>query len=404
MSEGSGGRTSVSTQRMVELLQRMVKVNTVNPPGDEHKLAKLIYDTLSVSGLECQLHQVDENRSNIVVTLKGKDSTLKKIYFNGHLDTVPIGEQPWTFNPFEAEIKDGRMYGRGTTDMKGGVAAILETMLILQENKFSLEQDVVFVGTVGEEVDCLGARAAIETGLIENPGAILIAEPSSMDLYIAHKGALWLEIRTFGKTAHGSMPDEGTNAIDSMMYILEELKNFKLDEVDDLLGVMSQSTNTIQGGVATNVVPDYCTLNLDFRTISASQNSKILNELDIIIAKLTDTKVEFQANYVVLQNLEPLKNNNESALIKKLQLTNQEMNQKGAHSQSANYYTDGSVFRKHFDCPILICGAGDPTQAHQPDESILISKLEKSVEFYLRVVETYQEFNKINDWEMKINK
>jgi len=389
---------------MVEFLQRMVKVNTVNPPGDEQNLAKLIYDNLSVNGLECQLHQVDENRSNIVVTLKGKDSTLKKLYFNGHLDTVPIGEQPWTFNPFGAEIKDGRMYGRGTTDMKGGVAAILETMLILQENKFSLEQDIVFVGTVGEEVDCLGARAAIETGLIDNPGAILIAEPSSIDLYIAHKGALWLEIRTFGKTAHGSMPDEGTNAIDSMMYIQEEIKNLKLDEVDDLLGVMSQSTNTIQGGVATNVVPDYCTLNLDIRTISSTQNSEILNELDIIIARLTDTKVEFQANYVVLQNLEPLKNNNESVLIRKLQVLNQEMDQMGAYSQSANYYTDGSVFRKHFDCPILICGAGDPNQAHQPDESILISELEKSVEFYLRVVETYQEFNKINVCEMEINK
>jgi len=389
---------------MVELLQRMVKVNTVNPPGNEQKLAKLIYDTLSISGLECQLHEVDVNRSNVVVTLKGKDSTLKKLYFNGHLDTVPIGEQPWTFNPFGAEIKDGRMYGRGTTDMKGGVAAILETMLILQENKISLEQDVVFVGTIGEEVDCLGARAAIETGLIENPGAILIAEPSSMDLYIAHKGALWLEIRTFGKTAHGSMPDEGTNAIDSMMYIQEELKKLKLDEVDDLLGVMSQSTNTIQGGVATNVVPDYCALNLDIRTISATQNSEILKELDIIIARLTDTKEDFQANYVVLQNLEPLKNTNESALIKKLQLSNQEMDRIGADSQSANYYTDGSVFRKYFDCPILICGAGDPTQAHQPDESILISELEKSVEYYLRVVETFQEFNNINEWEMEINK
>lgn len=389
---------------MLELLQRMVKVNTVNPPGDEQKLAQLIDDTLSDSGLECRLHQVDENRSNIVVTLKGKDPTLKKLYFNGHLDTVPIGEQPWAYNPFEAEIKDGRMYGRGTTDMKGGVAAILETMLILQEREYSLEQDVVFIGTVGEEVNCLGARAAIETGLIENPGAILIAEPSSMDLYIAHKGALWLEIRTFGKTAHGSMPDKGTNAIDSIMYILEELKNVKLDEVDDLLGVLSRSTNTIQGGVAPNVVPDYCTLTLDFRTISASQNAKILNELDIIIARLTATKVGFQANYVVLQNLEPLTNKDESTFIEKLQLTNQEMNQKGEYRLSANYYTDGSVFRKHFDCPILICGAGDPAQAHQPDESIGISELEKSVEFYLRVVETYQKVNKVTEGKMEINK
>jgi len=388
---------------MVELLQEMVKVNTVNPPGDEQKLAELICEFISDHGLECQLHQIDENRSNIVVTLRGKDPTLKKLYFNGHLDTVPIGKQPWTVNPFGAEIKEGRIYGRGTTDMKGGVAALLETMIVLKENQFSLEQDVVFIGTVGEEVDCLGARAAVEKGLIENPGAILIAEPSCLDLYIAHKGALWLEIRTYGKTAHGSMPTEGINAIDSMMYILNEIKNMKLDDVDDLLGIMSHSINVIKGGVATNVVPDYCTLNLDFRTVTATQNYKILNEIDVIIGRLSDTSIGFKADYAVLQNLDPLKNINESAFIKKLQHTNQQMYQKSIQNLSANYYTDGSVFRKYFECPIVIYGAGDTALAHQPDESISISDLEKSVDFYLRIVDTYQEFNKKKEKELQIN-
>ena len=384
---------------MVELLQRMVKVNTVNPPGDEQELAELICDFISDQGLECQLHQVDENRSNIVVILRGKDSTLKKLYFSGHLDTVPIGEQPWTVNPFGAEIKDGRIYGRGTTDMKGGVAALLETMLILKESQFPLEQDVIFVGTIGEEVDCLGARTAVERGLIENPGAILIAEPSSLDLYEAHKGALWLEIRTYGKTAHGSMPEEGINAIDSMMYILNELQKLKLDDVDDLLGMMSSSINVINGGVATNVVPDYCTLNLDFRTVTASQNQIILNKIEAIIASLSDANVGFESDYAVLQNLEPLTNENENALIKKLRRTNL----KSKQNRSAKYYTDGSVFRKHFDGPILICGAGDPTLAHQPDESISIDDLEKSVELYLQLVDIYQENNKTMEKELHYN-
>ena len=389
----------MNSNRMVELLRRMVKVNTVNPPGDEQELAELICDFISDQGLECQLHQVDENRSNIVVILRGKDSTLKKLYFSGHLDTVPIGEQPWTVNPFGAEIKDGRIFGRGTTDMKGGVAALLETMLILKESQFPLEQDVVFVGTIGEEVDCLGARTAVESGLIENPGAILIAEPSSLDLYEAHKGALWLEIRTYGKTAHGSMPEEGINAIDSMMYILNELQKLKLDDVDDLLGMMSSSINVINGGVATNVVPDYCTLNLDYRTVTASQNQIILNKIESIIASLSDANVGFESDYVVLQNLEPLTNENENALITKLR----QMNQKSNQNRSAKYYTDGSVYRTHFDGPILICGAGDPTLAHQPDESISINDLEKSVELYLQLVGIYQENNKTMEKELHYN-
>lgn len=388
---------------MIELLQRMVKVNTINPPGDEQKLAVLICGFMTSHGLECQLHPIDENRSNIVVILRGKDPTLKKLYFNGHLDTVPIGEQPWTVHPFGAEIKDGRIYGRGTTDMKGGVAALLETMIILKERQFPLEQDVVFIGTVGEEVDCRGARVAVEKGLLENPGAIVIAEPSCLDLYTAHKGALWLEIRTYGKTAHGSMPKKGINAIDSMMYMLNELSKLKLEDIDDLLGMMSQSINVINGGVATNVVPDYCTLNLDFRTVTASQNDKILHEIEAIIRRLSDTTDGFRADYVVLQDLEPLKNKNESAFIKKLQHTNQQMYQKSMQNRSANYYTDGSVFRKHFDGPILIYGAGDTALAHQPDESISINDLEKSVEFYLQLLDTYQEFNKTKEKELQIN-
>ncbi len=389
----------MNTKRMVELLQRMVKVNTVNPPGDEQKLAEFICDFISDQGLECQLHQVVENRSNIVVTLRGKDPTLKKLYFSGHLDTVPIGEQPWTVNPFGAEIENGRIYGRGTTDMKGGVAALLETMLILKESRFPLEQDVVFVGTIGEEVDCLGARTAVEKGLIENPGAILIAEPSSLDLYEGHKGALWLEIRTYGKTAHGSMPEEGINAIDSMMYILNELQKLKLDDVDDLLGMMSSSINVINGGVATNVVPDYCAIKLDFRTVTASQNHKILNEVKAIIGRSSDTKVGFESDYAVLQNLEPLTNENESAFIEKLRQTNQ----KSKQNRSAKYYTDGSVFRKHFNGPILIFGAGDPALAHQPDESISINDLEKSVEFYLQLVDIYQKNNITMEKELHFN-
>lgn len=387
---------------MVELLQRMVKINTVNPPGDEQKLADLIFEFVSAYGLECQMHRIDENRSNIVVILKGKNPTLEKLYFSGHLDTVPIGEQPWTIDPFEAEVADGRIYGRGTTDMKGGVAALLETMMVLKETKFSLEQDVVFLGTVGEEVDCLGARKAVEKGLIENPGAIIIAEPSSLDLYIAHKGALWLEIRTYGKTAHGSMPEEGINAIKSMMYILNEIQELQLDEVDDLLGVMSHSINTINGGVATNVVPDYCSVKLDFRTVTASQNHKILSEIDSIIERFSDTKIGLRTDYVVLHNLEPLKNQSQNPFIKSLQQINQEMNHQNIGNSSANYYTDGSVFRECFSGPILIYGAGDTTLAHQPDESISISDLEQSVKFYLHLVETYQISNKKMEKEMQI--
>ncbi|WP_153732759.1 M20 family metallopeptidase [Sporosarcina obsidiansis] len=393
----------MNSNRMVSLLQDMVKINTVNPPGDEQKLAELLCNTISTYGLECKLYQVEKDRTNIVVILRGRNPTQKKIYFNGHLDTVPIGEQPWTTDPFGAEIRDGRIYGRGTTDMKGGIAAFLETMIILKESNYNLEQDIVFVGTVGEEVDCLGAQAAVKQGLIEDPGAIIIAEPSGLDLYVAHKGALWIEIKTYGKTAHGSMPSEGINAIDSMISILTKIKQLKLNDIDELLGTMTQSINIINGGVATNVIPDSCSVNLDFRTVTAKQNHSIMNKIDSVLKNLSKEQLGFKADYTILHNIEPLKNKNESDFIEKLKEVNQEMYGKGMESKGANYYTDGSIFRKHFDCPILIFGAGDTALAHQPDESISIHDLEKSVKFYLKAVDLYQESQIIKEMGMQIN-
>ncbi|SEI90530.1 succinyl-diaminopimelate desuccinylase [Bhargavaea ginsengi] len=380
----------MNRQRMVELLQGLVRIDSVNPPGNELEVAQYICEFASTHGLECDIHTLDEKRANVTVKLRGRDSTLSKVYFNGHLDTVPVGEVAWTTEPFGAEIENGRIYGRGTTDMKGGIAALLESMVAIKESGYELNQDLIFLGTVGEEVDCAGAVAAVESGLLENPGTMIIAEPSALNVYVAHKGALWVEISTYGKTAHGSMPYEGINAVDSMVYLINRLKQLNKEEEHPVLGKMSYSLNTVSGGVATNVVPDLCKTQLDFRTITASQNKSICTEIGLILKELTNTIPNFKAEYSIIHNLEPLSNENDSDFIRRLHLLNGVQTEEGRYL-GANYYTDGSVFRKHMNVPIILYGPGDPELAHQPDESISIANMEKSVAFYMEAIRVYQE-------------
>src|SRR5699024_6223618 len=144
--------------------------------------------------------------------MKGKNSKLKPLVFSGHLDTVPVGDTPWTYDPHSADIIDGRIYGRGACDMKSGVASMLMSMLLLNESVNLPEADVRSEGTAGEEIRWLGARKLVQAREIKGAGGMVIGEPSNRSVYIAHKVALWLKIITYGRNAHGAMPEKGINA------------------------------------------------------------------------------------------------------------------------------------------------------------------------------------------------
>lgn len=339
--------------------------------------------------METKTINCTDTRSNILIYLRGKNKNSKKLYLSGHLDTVPIGEKPWSFNPFEGKESEGRIYGRGACDMKGGVAALIETMIVLKESNIELEHDIIFVGTAGEEVDCLGAKTVIEHDLIENPGAMIIAEPSSSEVFVGHKGVLWIEITTFGKTAHGSMPDQGLNAISAMMTIIEHLKTSSFSASNDLLGNSTMSINRIQGGIAPNVVPDSCSITIDIRTVSENENEQILQKITNIITQLETQDKSFKATLSVLQNSNPLTNNTNNNFIKLAQQLNYDMTNKKISNLGVNYYTDASIFRKYLDIPIIIYGAGNEKLAHQPDEYIEISELVQSVNYYLEIAKSY---------------
>ncbi|MBL4613585.1 MAG: M20/M25/M40 family metallo-hydrolase, partial [Magnetovibrio sp.] len=190
----------------VKLTQQLVRFNTISPDSNEQSCAEYIGKILEESGFRTSYHNFAPGRTSLVARI-GEQSERPPLCFTGHIDTVPLGHKEWSVDPFAADIVDGKLYGRGTSDMKSGVAAFVTALTSIAQ---TLEQGpgVVLVITAGEETGCEGAFHLVGLeGVLGAAGAIVVAEPTSNFPFVGHKGALWLEGEVDGVTAHGSMPD-----------------------------------------------------------------------------------------------------------------------------------------------------------------------------------------------------
>ncbi|WP_289142673.1 M20 family metallopeptidase [uncultured Brevibacillus sp.] len=384
----------VDQEDAISFLQSLIQINSVNPPGAERAVAEAIQKRLMNSGLYVELDFVAEDRSNLLVSLKWDEAENtfrdqgKNLVFSGHFDTVPIGGMDWTYSPFAGERVGERIYGRGATDMKSGVAAMIIAMECLAKSGISLPGNLLFVGTVGEEVDCLGAKQVVKKGQLDHASAIVVSEPTSNQVIVAHKGALWLEVTMFGKTAHGSMPHHGINAISAIHRFMTELSHYHLEHVPHaILGSSTMNIGMIRGGVSPNVVADQCSITLDIRTVPGQNHAKILEEIQQLAKKASESlSASFQVK--VLNDMACVDTPADNPFIRtamKVAGMKQDESPKGV-----NYYTDASVYQPSLDgIPVLIYGPGEPAMAHQPDEWVDVAKYLKSIEYYIDLALVY---------------
>lgn len=375
----------------MNFLKELINTNSVNPPGNEEEIAKIIAKKLKENGIESTLRSLGPNRAYLVARLKGK-GTKKSLVLSGHMDTVPTGDIPWEHEPFDAKEVNGCLYGRGTSDMKSGLAALAMAMIEIAKAKVTLEGDLVLAATAGEEVDCLGAKAMIEDGVLKDAGAMIIGEPSNGEIFVCHKGALWVEIVSYGKTAHGSMPDQGINAIDKMNVFINALYSkfkFKYKE-DAMLGAPTINLGTISGGVRTNVVPDMCRLQIDIRTVPGQNHQEILADIKKLLKEIEGTSdAKFDLN--ILNNLVAVGTSVEDPLIKIALSTASELFNREYKPKGVRYYTDASTFVPGLGnkLPVLFYGPGNETMAHKPNEYVETSKYLDSIKFYKEVAMRY---------------
>lgn len=379
--------TNEEKQEALELLRSMIKTNTVNPPGNEKELAVKLAALMNSEGIEAETVEVLPGRDNLIVRMAGENHG-KLLAATGHLDTVPPGGIPWEHDPFAADVVDGKLYGRGTSDMKSGDAAFLYAMIKLKREGIVPKQDVIFIGTVSEENGSLGAKAFVEAGGMKNVDALLVCEPSSNELDIAHKGAVWVKVKFYGKTAHGSMPDLGVNAVSRAAKFIAAIDAQSFDvKPDDILDMPSCSVNICQGGVATNVVPDYCEVNIDFRTIPGQTAEDIKAYLNKALDSAAKDDKDFKAEIEIMSDLAAVRCPEGASILDAL---DKAAGRKHIR-RGVRFYTDASTLvRDYPEKQVVIYGPGISEMAHQPNEYCEVEQFERFVETYANLLKDYE--------------
>lgn len=363
---------------LIQLTQDLIRFDTINPPGHEEDCARYLAGILEAGGIEVQLEQFGLGRVNLVARVTGEDADAALLCFTGHLDTVPLGNTQWKRDPFGGELADGRLYGRGSCDMKGGVAAMVLAALDLAAAGPTHSQLLLLL-TGGEETGCEGASHFARQARHERVGAVVVGEPTDNRALIGHKGALWLEASTHGVTAHGSAPHEGENAIYKAARAIRKLEAFDFDLAPHgVVGNPTLNLGTIRGGLNTNSVPDLTTMTIDIRTVPGQHHDRIQRELERHMGEGVDLKPMIDLPGIFTTIEEPWVGH----VVGVSSAVTGEPQTAGA----AAYFTDASILKPAFgEPPTIVLGPGHPAMAHRTDEWCSIDRLEQAREIYTRL-------------------
>jgi succinyl-diaminopimelate desuccinylase len=367
-----------TTPSATELTRDLVRLRSINPPGDESACANLLAGILESGGFRVSKHDLAPGRTNLVARLDGS-SDVEPICMTGHMDTVPLGAAPWRRDPLAAERDGDKMYGRGTSDMKSGVAAMARAALDLARLP-GRKAGLVLIFTVGEETGCDGARyLAGLNGVLPKAGALLVGEPTGNVPLIGHKGALWLKAAFKGVTAHGSMPELGDNAVLKAARGVFRLSEHRFDaDRHHHLGGPSLNVGSLHGGANVNSVPDSAEVQIDIRTVPGQSNAAIGKEVARVLGEGAEVSRMVDVG-AVASNPQNEWVSNVFDLYERT--TGSRIDPKGAP-----FFTDASVLVPAMGgIPALILGPGETAMAHKTDEYCHVSKIEAAVALYVEI-------------------
>lgn len=360
-----------------DLLSALIRAPSPNPPGDERAVIDVARSYLaSIPGVIVEDVGVAPERPMLVATLAGAGPG-RTLTFAGHIDTVPVGAG-WTRDPFGAEVADGRLYGRGSSDMKGGVAGFMVAIRQLAVLRDRWQGTVIAHIVPDEEPGGqLGTQVLLKRGLIGGD-AVVVAEPSELCVFRAQKGNIFARLAFTGRSAHGSTPQLGDNAINRALRTAarldQELAPQLAEREHELVGAATISVGTISGGERTNMVPDACVMTVDRRLIPGERADEAIAELERVVGDDADVTYEHvgaafetPADHWLVQAAVEVVDRVRGASCPVGGLVG---------SSDARFYADGAGL------PTIILGPGAMDEAHTPDESVDVALLEASVDAY----------------------
>lgn len=361
----------------VELTRELVRIDTINPQSPERPCAERAGKLLQDAGYAVTMHEFAPGRASLIARREG--GGLPPLCFAGHLDTVPLGAAPWTRDPFGGEIDAGKLYGRGSSDMKSGVAAIVEAALRLARTPLR-KAGLTVVLVAGEETGCEGAaHLAKVPGALGRASALVVGEPTGNKTVIGHKGALWLRARTRGVTAHGSMPQLGVNAVIKAARAVLDLAFFKFEvPADPLLGNPTLNVGTIHGGLNVNSVPDEAEIGIDIRTIPAQKHAELRQRLQAALGP--------DVELTPIVDLEGVRTAEKDPFVQQVLEIASSVSGEKQEPGTATYFTDASVLTPAYGgVPTVVLGPGEMALCHQTDEHCRVDRIEQAVEIYAQL-------------------
>ena len=363
----------------VPLTQELLRFNTINPPGEERACARHLGALLEASGFQVDYYEFAEDRTSLVARLEG-GADQPPICFTGHIDVVPLGRAAWRHEPFAGERDGDTLYGRGSTDMKGAVAAIVLAARRIAELS-NRKAGIVLVFTAGEETRCEGAHhLAAQPDALGSAGAIVVGEPTANQPLVGHKGLVRYHIKTTGVTAHASMPEQGDNAIHKIAEVVRRLQQFDFGVAPHpVMGSPTLNVGTITGGLNINSVPDEAEIGIDIRTIPGQTADEIQERLQAALGSDVGVTNIAREDSVVTDA--------DDAWVQEVYDVMEPLLGRRPEPATAVYFTDGSVLKPAYGGPpTVILGPGEPTCAHKTDEYCSIEKLETAAEAYLEIM------------------
>ena len=362
---------------VISLTQKLIQFKTINPPGSEKEIAEFCGEFLKENGFMVEYFKFAENRLSVVAEAGVTDNDAPLV-LSGHLDVVPLGQKEWSVDPFAGEIKDGKLYGRGSCDMKGGVAAIMTAAVGALKSSLP-KGGIRIILSASEENGCKGAEHLTQTVDLGKARGVIIAEPTSNLPVCAHKGALYMWVKATGVTAHSSMPKMGVNAIYKAARAIAKIENFEFDvQKDDILGMPTINVGVIKGGLNINSVPDRAEFSIDVRSTTKSDHNDILRQLK----KLLGDELTFEP----FVNCKPVYTDEHNPFIAAVDLAAGVDRKSGAVPRFLPYATDAAFLQDYYKAPTVIIGPGEARMAHQTDEYCEVRSIEKAMDTYSKII------------------
>ncbi len=376
----------------IKMIEKLVSFDTTSRLSNL-ALIEFIEGYLQKLGIKSTIvHSEDKKKANLYATLG--DTNSPGIMLSGHTDVVPVDGQDWDTKPFELATSQDRLYGRGTSDMKGFIGIVLAQIPNFLNRKLKTPIHLAF--SYDEEVGCIGVRRLLDVikDSPTKPYMCIVGEPTSMEVVIGHKGKRSYDVSVRGLEAHSSLTPIGVNAIEYAAELITHLKyladNFSSTGFRDALYDIPHTTvhtGTIAGGTALNIVPKDCFFQFEFRYIEEDNPDEIENGIkkyidEVLIPKMhkisADTGITINcANDMPSLNLKP-----EEEVVTFVKA----LAGKNNHSKVA-FGTEAGLFQKRANIPTVVCGPGDIAQAHKPNEYIEIKQIEECEIFLSRLMD-----------------